>query len=279
MLLTDIASLVNQSTSNGLGPDQLLLCLDLAQKKAFQAEISGFVVRKDMTIYRVFTFLSSGYTDAIDSDIGKNVFSNSSHTNIGVLKYFDNDLRKWTVLTSSDTPFDDNLSIEDGTGDGNLNDAAPTGYKGPYYPTDLDPPMRKIWGVSVLTDNRLTHGYGNPKDSFQDAIYDEFDKSVLFNFTPSLTAAYRWVYWRNSVDLDSLDDDENLIIPPAFHDNYVSCAIMIANNILYKEPYTQDAINAFYKPFWDTLAVPHRIVKNNIDNRAAGTRQAPEVMI
>lgn len=285
MLLTQIASNVNKISKNQIGPDELIEILDLAQKKAFQAELTGFIVRKDMTIFREIPFLLSGYTNAVSSDIGKTIKEESD--TVGTLIDYDNTTRKWVVeITATDATLYEAgqlLNVDSGTGAGTVSGDEQLGYKGPYSPPDdLDPPMRKLWGVSVMTDPRIATGYGNPVDSFQDAIYNEFDKTVLFNCSPSLKAdperPYRWVYWRNCETLTSLDDDELLIIPSEYHDNFQRVAVLLANFSIYGEPYTQDMITALYKPWWNTLGVPHRIMRG-VDNRAANSRQSADVII
>jgi hypothetical protein len=82
---------------------------------------------------RLLSFLSAGYTEAVITDIGKGV-TQAGTTDTGVLLHYNNATRKWWVrmdaaddLFDGTTPTTHTVSVDSGTGEGDLSVASVTG--------------------------------------------------------------------------------------------------------------------------------------------------------
>lgn len=276
MTLQQIASWVNQAIRFKLTSDQIRLIMDSAQKMAFDYDSQSFLVwTETLTPYFVLTFASAGYTNAVAGDIGKTVVGGSSGST-GTLISYDNTTREWVLSTEEEFDDGEAVTITTGTGAGTLEDEdAFEGYVGPYdAPTD--PPCRKIWGVTTETEGRI---FGtdetpptpmndfdfvpqifNPKSLFKAGRVNNVDQTFTFSQKPGLGGpTYRWVYWRNPPDIEDLESesDADLLIPSRYHMNFVNACIKLAQITIFGEDVDPKVIDAFFQPWWNTLAKPY----------------------
>ncbi len=146
------------------------------------------------------------------------------------------------------------------------------------YDAPTDPPCRKIWGVTTETDGRI---FGtsedadlfpmddfdfegrlfNPNRFFKPGREDNISKTFTFAQQPDITGAgvYRWVYWRDSPTIGGVDpsDDADLLIPATYHMSFVNACIKLAQINLFGEDVDPKIIQAFFQPWWNTLARPY----------------------
>jgi hypothetical protein len=245
--------------------------MDAAQRMAFDNNLQAFLVwTETLTPNFTLTFDSSGYTNAVDGDIGKTVVQGS---NTGTLISYDNAEMEWVISTSDE--FDDSgtVTITTGTGAGTLADSdAFVGYLGPYdAPTD--PPCRKIWGVTTQTDARIlgtddsatlpmndfdfAPTMYNPKAFFKPGREDSIRKTFTFAQAPALGTTYRWVYWQDAPIIDGTSDETQLKIPSRYHLNFVNACIKLAQMNLSGEDVPPTMLDAFFQPWWNTLLRPY----------------------
>lgn len=279
MLLTEIASFVNISSNNQLSPEQVTLLLDGIQKSVFQKNQAAFLQYTNiLKIFKTYTLISSGYVDAVTSDIGKDVIGEDTGT-IGTLIAYDNDLREWTIDVTATPGADEIIQVGSGTGSGQLNGGAAKGYRGPYAaPTDV--PCRKIWGITQRKPGRFwlefagcagvywVNGLINTGDylafwgpiaPFETGQTDDLQNTFMFSFDPSLKAVYYWVYWRNPPSITELDNSTQLIIPEAYHHQVLLACNDLAGAILNREPLDYDQMIEGYLGGWiDAIRAPFR---------------------
>lgn len=276
MLKAQILSWINQAIRFKLHPDQIILIMDAAQRMAFDHNCHAFLVwTESFTPYALLSF-TSGYTNAVTADVGKTVVGGTSGAT-GLLVSYDNDAETWVVdLTDDAIPFEDGeaVTITTGTGAGTLgatDGEGVSGYLGPYA-APTDPPCRKIWGITTETDGRF---FGtdeslrtpmddfdfvgrtfNPKNVFKPGREDNLNKTFTFAQAPTIGVTYRWVYWRDAPTIstsDDMADETKILIPAAFHMNYVNACIKLAQISLFGEDVDPETIRAFFGPWWDTL--------------------------
>lgn len=146
------------------------------------------------------------------------------------------------------------------------------------YSAPIDPPCRKIWGVTTETDarifgtdNSLTFPMNdfdflprllNPAAFFKPGREDNIAKTFTFAQQPDTTGllAYRWVYWRDAPTIattDAADDETKIQIPAAYHMNFINACIKLAQLNLSGEDVDPKVIQAFFQPWWNTLARPY----------------------
>lgn len=298
MTLAQIATWINQAIRFKLHPDQILLIMDAAQKMAFDYNTQSFLVwTESLTPQFILTFASAGYTSAIVGDVGKTVVGASSGAT-GVLISYDNTAKTWNVTSSNDTAFEDDeaVTITTGTGAGTMDsEDSFTGFLGPYdAPTD--PAVRKIWGITSETDNRIfgtddsvvfpmndfdfTPAIFNPKSFFKPGRENNVDKTFLFAQAPALLTDYRWVYWRTSPDITGTDDvdDADLLIPSTYHLNFVNACIKLAQITIFGEDVDPKVIQAFFQPWWNTLQRPYTPMGRKT-NQTLSPRDSSNLMI
>jgi hypothetical protein len=262
--------MINRALRFKLHPANVIVLMDAAQRMAFDQDLNQFLVwDATLTPKYYLEFLSAGYTSAIVGDIAKTV---TDGTSTGTLVSYNNTTRKWLISTTDTWTNGGAVTITTGTGAGTLIALdAQTGYTGPYtYPTTI--PVRKLWGVTAETDVRIfgsdtTDQY--PMNDF-DFIPTQFDPTQLFkpgrkddigaDFTfidapalPSTDAVYRWVYWRNPPTINGTSDETQLIIPAAYHLNFVNAVIKLAQLSLNGEDVDPREIQAIFQPWWNTL--------------------------
>lgn len=273
MLLADISAQINRSLRFGLHPANIIVLMDAAQRYAFDYDSPAFLVwTATLTPKYYIEFLSAGYTSAIVGDIGKTVVGATSGAT-GTLVSYNNTTRKWLLTTSSTWTNGEAVTITTGTGAGSLiATAAQTGYTGSYaYPTTI--PVRKLWGVTAETDVRI---FGtdtttqfpmndfdfaprtfDPKQLLKPGRKDDLGQTFTFIDSPALpstNAVYRWVYWRAAPTISDLTTEATLLLPATYHMNLINAAIKLAQLTLNGEDVDPQVIQAFFKPFWDTLA-------------------------
>lgn len=276
MTLAQIATWVNQAIRFKLHPDQIVLIMDAVQRMAFDYDSKSFLVwTETITPQYYLEFLSAGYTNAVAGDVGKTV---TDGTSTGTLVSYNNTTRKWLISTSDTWTDGGAVTITSGTGAGTLIATdAQTGYKGPYT-APTDPPTRKIWGVTTETDARIfgvDDGSTYPMEDFdfsprlftsrkffKAGREDNISKEFTFAVAPSVPSAgvtYRWVYWRDAPTIGGIEssDDANLLIPKRYHMNFVNACIKVAQINLFGQDVDPQIIEAFFQPWWSTLARPY----------------------
>jgi hypothetical protein len=275
MTLTQIASFINQAIRNKLTPDQLVLILDAVQKLGFDENMQAFQVwTETLTTYDTLSFAASGYTNAVVGDIGKIVVVATSGAT-GTLIAYDNTAKTWRIQTADDFYAGEAVSITTGTGAGTT--AATDwqlGYIGPYsFPTD--PPVRKMWGVTGVTDRAIfgvdpvyiadADDYGAILDTYMDSRLlkpgrvDDIGETFTFANGPSHSSEFRWVYWRGAPDITGIatEDDADLLIPSRYHFNYVQACIKCARMTINGESFSREDVEADLGPWWESLRKPY----------------------
>lgn len=262
----------------------ILTYINVIQQMAFNKDLNCFLVWDSyITINQKLTFASAGYTSAINGDIGKTVVDGTSGAT-ATLVSFNNTTKIWIVTPISGTILGtEHLTITTGTGAGTLSTAE--GYIGPYTVTSATSPIRKILGVTSLTEQQILYpkdlfpwvisslpgqgidDYGffaNYVTSFDNDRYqwitgriDNFNNTFTFLSAPNLTSSlYRMVYYRNPVDIVDEDDTAgNYIIPDRFRYSVVlKCVEALAENAEYgTDPY--QVIMPILKQFWSTFMI------------------------
>lgn len=254
----------------------ILLFLNIVQKMILEKDISAFLVWDDyIVIKRVFTFSSTGYTNAVLGDVGKTVIGTTSGAT-GTLDSYDNDTMAWLVTPVSGTFLEtEDVTIDTGTGAGTLTSVV--GYRGPYTANSDNKPIRKIFGVTSLRDDQLfgyvppwafssleTQGftdYGLFKTSYSSIMQkftyisgriNNLDNTFKFVADPVLTEDYyRMVYYQDAPEIEDETDDEHYIIPDRFRYSVVGMIGILAENSLYgSQPAT---MNQLLKPYLDDI--------------------------
>lgn len=277
MLLTEIAANVNIQTNNQLSPEQVVLVLDGAQKAAFNKNLRAFLVYdKRLTVLTVLRFESGAYYPAQDAEIGLPVVGDVEGA--ATLAGYNNDLREWYVTgVTEDFVASEGVIVSGGTAAGSLlSSDFQAVHKGPYTaPTKDDyprAPCRKIWGVTTREPGRFNlnlpecipsdynyrqHWPANGRP-FETGETNDFEKTFLFAFDPSLETTYYWVYWRGAPDIDDLSDSTTLVIPEEYHFHFQQLCMAMAESIVAKQPFSQPLVEAFMGDWWSTLIAPYR---------------------
>lgn len=291
MTLTQIASFVALAVRNKLTTDQIVLIMNAVQKLAFDENMKAFQVWDEtLTTYDVLTFVSSGYTNAINGDIGDTVVGTTSGAE-GTLISFNNTTRKWVISTTEDFTDGEAVTITSGTGAGTTDTDTPqAGYVGPYtFPTS--PAVRKFLGVTTVTDRAMlgidpvytsdADDYGLYLDSFMASRMfkpgrpDEIGLTFTFAESPSHGTAYRWIYWREAPTIDGIEtsDDVDLLIPSRYHFNFVQACTKCARMTLNGESFGREDIEKDMGPWWNSLRktyTPNGKARNLTSNKSGG---------
>jgi hypothetical protein len=273
MTLVQVSSFINQAIRSKLTTDQIVLIMDAVQKLGFDENMQAFQVwTEDLTTYDTLSFAASGYTNAISGDIGKTVVGATSGAT-GTLIAYDNTAMTWRVSTADDFFASEAISITTGTGAGALAAADwQLGYVGPYaFPTD--PPVRKMWGVTSVTDRAIfgvdpvyiadADDYGAVLDTYMDSRLlkpgraDDLGETFTFANSPSHANTYRWVYWRDAPDIADTSSDSSFLIPDRYHFNFVQACVKCARMTINGEPFSRADVEADLGPWWDSLRKPY----------------------
>lgn len=272
-----------QATRYKLHVDQVAIIMDAAQRMAYDRNCEAFLVwNQTLTPQVTLAFQSGTYIIPGIADVGGTVLGGTSGAR-GTLIENDDTAFEWRVATTESFQDGEPITIIGKIGAGTLltTDAIET-YLGPYdAPTGAAPPVRKIWGIITDTDARILG-----LDDSNDFPMDDFDFSrvyspnrlfqtgrvdnVAMQFTfaqkPTLTAPYRWVYWRNPPRIskdDAVDDDTVIGMPATYHMNLVNASIKLAQLNLSGEDVDPKVIAAIFQPWWDTLGTPYTPMGRN----------------
>lgn len=266
MTLAEIIDLAvaEYGTRYQLTAQQLLQHVDRIQKIAFNRDLDAFLYWENyLTVLSELTLSASGYTPAVTADIGKTVTNGSVS---GTLRYFNNTTRKWAVETSGSFPAGAALTITGGAGAGTLSSSGV--YYGPYsWPSD--PPVRKMLGLTRVTDAQLwnnpslaeAYDYGerlndyDPRRFIIPARKYDLERTNTFVYEPATDAnTYRWVYYRRAPTISSEADDDKLLIPEEFHHTLIyQGVIALADNALYGDKQPQELLEPYLAPFWESM--------------------------
>lgn len=257
--------------------------MDSVQKTAFQKNTAAFLqYRNVLVIQQVLSFDSVDYRNPIDSDIGKTVTSDSGKT--GTLVSFDNTAFTWNVVTTDSFLSGEEVTVNSGDGAAFLlADKYQIVFKGPYSaPTDK--PCRKVWGITQRKPERFwldwtafcglywVNGLPNNGDylsfwgnvsPFETGLNDDLTNEFTFSFLPSEKATYYWVYWQNPPSITGFDDASQLIIPEAYHLQYIQACNMARGMILEGGDFSDDVVEKYLGGWLDTLRAPFRDQKRN----------------
>jgi len=131
-------------------------------------------------------------------------------------------------------------------------------------------PVRKLIGVTNRTDAQLfgtdesavtpDYDYGlgrdfsDPRTENMPGIIDPFGQTWTFIEDPgTTTTTYRWIYYRNPIDLTGETDNTNLIIPEQYHLDLVQATSKICDFFSYQESFTNKDIEPYFKRFWEDM--------------------------
>lgn len=264
----------------------ILMYINVIQQHAFNKDLDCFLVWDNyLTINKKFTFSSGGYTNAVSGDVGKTVVGTTS-TATGTLVSYNNTTKIWIVTPVSGTFLStEAITITTGTGAGTLS--ALENYKGPYTISSSTQPIRKILGVTTLTELQFLYPfnnylpmqsslvgmgvtdygwYGNYTTSFDNDRYKwitgrimNFENTFTFINNPDITAnIYRIVYYKNPVDIIDEDDTAgNYIIPDRFRHSLVVTGVeALAENAMYNTDPMQK-LQPILERFWATFLIPN----------------------
>ena len=268
MTLQQIMSFINQNVRFKLRTEQIIVIIDSVQKLAFDNDMVPFKYwDATQQIYLQIEFASAGYTNAVAGDIGLAVVGGTSGTS-GTLISYDNTTRVWVVDAGDDDDYTagEAITITAGTGAGDLLAADhQSQYRGPYaFPTDV--PVRKMIGMTTYTDPQRfgtepfinDYGFGkyryNERQFYQPATIDIFGKTLTLVNEPGRVDTYRWVYFRNSETItDITADDDLLLIPDAFHPNFLQACIKQANISTEDGEFTRADIIKYFGDWWEQV--------------------------
>lgn len=289
MTLQEIASFIQNTIRYKLSPEQVVLIIDATQKLAFDNDSKMFLVWSTFTPYFEITFSASGYTSAIDGDVGKAVVGGSSGAT-GLLVSYNNTTRVWKVTNTNQTEFTDGeaVTITTGTGAGTVSDFS--GYKGPYdVPTS--PPTRKIWGITRETDNRI---FGNDETNDYDFASNNFDSSTFFEQArednlnrqitliqnPTVNAQYRWVYYRDAETITDIltASDSKLLVPSRYHMQFINACKKMADIAIFGEDLDPADVKALLGGWWESSESPYTPM-GKVTNRQLWPRQGSSILI
>lgn len=283
MLPTEIASFINIAANNQLSPEQVTLIMDNVQKTAFQKNTAAFLqYRNILKVYTPITLVASPYTSPSSDDIGRTV--SDASTGAGILRAYDSSIFTWYIEVTA--PFTNGLviGVDGGTGGGTISKVeTELGYIGPYSaPTDK--PCRKVWGITQRKPERFwldwisfcglywVNGLPNNGDylsfwgavsPFETGLNDDLTNEFTFSFRPSLKAVYYWVYWQNPPSITGLDDASQIIIPEAYHLQFIQTCNMARGMILEGGDFSDDVVEKYLGGWLDTLRAPFRDQKLN----------------
>ena len=283
MNLTEVASLINQNLRFKVETDQMSKIIDVAQKLAFNTDLELFKVYKTITLYTEVPVLESGFT-VVEDDIGTTVTQATSGFTGTLRGYFnDSTNSRWSLVIERDNSSDDwnaaNYAITNtlslaATSDSTKDQADATDFQGPY-PFPTSPPVRKMWGITTVTDEQIfgsQYIYVSDRDDYglllsdfderrflQPARVDPFKGWITIKQNVSIDAddnKYRFVYWRNPETItDFTSDNDKFLIPDAFQMEFVELCVL-ANQIttIDEKGFQKQNIDDFLEGFWARLS-------------------------
>lgn len=270
MRLSTIAAQINLGSVNQLSPDDLAQVMDAAQKAAFQRKLAAFLVYdRKLEVLTALTFAAAGYTEPGPNDIGQ-VATGETSGATATLVSVDDETREWRV-SGAGTFMPGEYVVTDGGSRACLS--AQGTWKGPYPPPSG---CRKVWGVTTRRpgtfnfrgndsysvdgvrytgDYGMSSGRGSP---FEGGQVNDLDNSFLWAYAPSLTGTYWWVFWRLPPDITDFDDESALLIPAAYHVQFVRLCRAAADAILSGEVFDDALVDRFLGGWMDSLRAPYR---------------------
>jgi hypothetical protein len=289
MTLQEIASFIQNTIRYKLSPEQVILIIDATQKLAFDNDSKMFLVWSTFTPYFEIVFNSSGYSNAVDGDIGKTIVGADSGATGTVISY-NNTTRTVVVNITNGIEFtpDEQATIQTGSGEGTVDTFQ--GHLGPYS-APTSPPTRKIWGITRETDNRI---FGNDETNDYDFASNNFDSSTFFeqarednlNRTitliqrPTMNAVYRWVYYRDAETItDTLTaSDSKLLVPSRYHLQFINACKKMADIVIFGEDLDPQDVKALLGGWWESSEQPYTPM-GKVTNRQLWPRQGSSVLI
>lgn len=254
--------------------------MDNVQKTCFQKNTAAFLqYRQVLKIWQIIS-VSEFTTPLQDSDIGSTIGVYGTSI-VGTLMAFD--ATTMSVITSDQFTDGANFTVN-GSIYGTL--ATPvnqTIFIGPYS-APTNPPCRKVWGITQRKPERFwldfvgrcglywVNGLPNTGDylawwgsiaPFETGLNDDLNNQFTFSWPPSLKATYYWTYWINPPSITGLDDSTQIIIPEAYHLQYIQCCNAARGMILEGGDFSDDVVEKYLGGWLDTLRAPFKDQKLN----------------
>jgi hypothetical protein len=140
-----------------------------------------------------------------------------------------------------------------------------------YSFASLTIPCRKLIAVTPLTDEEIfgtnpatidpDYDYGmnrnwaSQREENVPGRIDLFGQTFTFIEDPGTESTkWRWIYYRNPVDLTGPTDNTNLILPEQYHLNLIQATSRICDFETHQEAFNFKEIEQYFKDFWEDMA-------------------------